>query len=98
LVNLLKKTDVGETYVQELIRQWSQAYEIVPVEQEQLLDASSLRASHNLSYWDSLIVASALSADCTILYTEDLQGGQTIRGRLTIINPFEQKESEQTEG
>ena len=39
------------------------------------------------SIYDSLIVAAALRAGCTTLYTEDLQHRQTIE-RLTIRNPF----------
>ena len=34
------------------------------------------------------IHAAALEADCATLYTEDLQSGQVIDGRLTIQNPF----------
>ena len=39
------------------------------------------------SIYDSLIVAAALRAGCSTLYTEDLQHGQTI-DQLTIRNPF----------
>lgn len=39
------------------------------------------------SFYDSLIIASALQANCTILYSEDLQHGQKI-GNLRILNPF----------
>ncbi|MFZ0139201.1 MAG: PIN domain-containing protein [Candidatus Sulfotelmatobacter sp.] len=38
--------------------------------------------------YDSLIVASALEAKCTILYSEDMQDGQVIDRHLTIRNPF----------
>jgi predicted nucleic acid-binding protein len=38
--------------------------------------------------YDSLVVASALEAQCTILYSEDMQDGQVIDQRLTIRNPF----------
>jgi predicted nucleic acid-binding protein len=38
--------------------------------------------------FDSIIVASALEAGCDILYSEDMQHGQVIEGRLTIQNPF----------
>ena len=37
--------------------------------------------------YDSLIVAAAIEAGCTTLYSEDLQHGQTI-GPVTIRNPF----------
>ena len=49
--------------------------------------AISLRSQHSLSFYDSLIVAAALEAGCTRLYSEDLQHGQQIQ-RLTILNPF----------
>ncbi|TVR67355.1 MAG: PIN domain-containing protein [Candidatus Competibacteraceae bacterium] len=43
---------------------------------------------YRFSYFDSLILASALTANCEVLYSEDLQHGQVIDGRLTIINPL----------
>jgi predicted nucleic acid-binding protein len=42
---------------------------------------------YRFSIYDSLIVAAALRADCSVLYSEDLQHDQTIE-RLTIRNPF----------
>ena len=41
-----------------------------------------------MAYWDSIIVASALENRCSILYTEDMQHGQVVDQRLTIVNPF----------
>ena len=43
---------------------------------------------NRFSFYDSLIIASALEAGCDILYTEDLQHKQRIDNRLTIVNPF----------
>lgn len=40
------------------------------------------------SYWDSLMLAAALEADCGILYSEDMQHGQNIEDRLEIRTPF----------
>ena len=42
---------------------------------------------HGFAFYDALIVAAASRADCSILYTEDMQDKQTILG-LTIRNPF----------
>lgn len=39
------------------------------------------------SFYDSLILGSAIQADCKILYSEDFQHNQKIQS-LTIINPF----------
>ncbi len=46
-----------------------------------------LQARYEFSFYDSLIVAASLEADCIRLYTEDLQHGQQIQ-RLTIQSPF----------
>lgn len=43
------------------------------------------------SLYDSMIVAAALQAECTVLYSEDMQDGQLIDGRLSIVNPFLKK-------
>ncbi|MEO8854651.1 MAG: PIN domain-containing protein [Ginsengibacter sp.] len=43
---------------------------------------------YQYSYYDSLIVSSALQNDCSTLYSEDLQHNQKIENCLTIINPF----------
>lgn len=43
---------------------------------------------YGFSWYASLIVASALEAKCVVLYTEDLQVGQTIDEQLKVINPF----------
>ena len=46
-----------------------------------------------LSIYDGTIVASALLAECTTLYPEDLQDGRVIDGQLTIRNPFVSRET-----
>jgi len=43
---------------------------------------------YKLSFYDALIVAAALETQCQFLYSEDLQAGQEIEGKLKIINPF----------
>ena len=49
--------------------------------------ALDIRLRYPFSFYDSLIIAVALEAGCTCLYSEDMQDGQQIRG-LTIQNPF----------
>ena len=51
-------------------------------------EALRLSALHQYHIYDALIIAAALEAECTTLYSEDLQSGQIIDGRLTIRNPF----------
>ena len=51
--------------------------------------ALGISERYGFSIYDALIVASALSAKCEVLLTEDLQDGQRIDDRLVIRNPFD---------
>jgi len=51
------------------------------------LEALRVSGKYRLSWYDSLIVAAALQAQCGMLYSEDLQHGQELEG-LRIENPF----------
>jgi predicted nucleic acid-binding protein len=51
------------------------------------LEAIHLQARYRLPWYDSLIVAAAIQAQCELLMTEDFQHGQRF-GSLRIENPF----------
>ena len=53
-------------------------------------EALNLQADTDYSFYDSLIIAAALEARCSLLYSEDLHDGQVIR-ELKIVNPFGQR-------
>jgi predicted nucleic acid-binding protein len=50
--------------------------------------ALEIAQQYGFGIYDALIVASALEAKCTILYSEDMQDGQVIDHGLAIRNPF----------
>jgi predicted nucleic acid-binding protein len=62
---------------------------MLAVQSSQALFADALRLyeRYRLSWYDSLIVAAALEAECTVLYSEDMHHGQNF-GELRIENPF----------
>jgi predicted nucleic acid-binding protein len=47
-----------------------------------------LAERYGLSVYDAMIAASALHADCDTLWSEDMQDGLVLEGRLQIVNPF----------
>jgi predicted nucleic acid-binding protein len=49
--------------------------------------AIAIARRYQLNFYDALIVASALEADCSVLLTEDMHDGMAVEG-LTIRNPF----------
>lgn len=52
-----------------------------------LLRALEFRERHSIPWYDSLILAGAVEAECDILYTEDFQHGMRAEG-VRIQNPF----------
>jgi len=57
---------------------------ITPILIREAVDCSII---NRLSFWDALIIVAAESAHCEILWTEDLNHGQIIRG-VRIENPL----------
>ena len=87
-INLLKKANYSEEEIKKLISNLDNVYEIYPIKVEDCLKASEIRDKFYISYWDSLVIASALNNGCSILYSEDMQHNQIIEDQLKIINPF----------
>jgi len=48
----------------------------------------ALKDLYGYSYYDCLILASALESGCEILFSEDMANQQIIENRLKIVNPF----------
>lgn len=75
--------DVGEILVQ--VRA---VCRVEPLTLETHMRGLEIAERYSLSIYDAMILAAALGAGCSILYTEDMQNGQVFDGRLTIRDPF----------
>jgi predicted nucleic acid-binding protein len=64
-------------------------FETVDITPQLILDGIDCSILYQLSFWDSLIVATAAAAQCDRILTEDLSHGQVICG-VRIENPFVQ--------
>ncbi len=53
-----------------------------------VLSAIELHERAGVSFWDAMILTSARSLGCRILYSEDLNAGQSYDGVL-VVNPFD---------
>ena len=60
---------------------------VATIDMSTILGAIDIHRLHEVSFWDGLIIQSARSAGCRILYTEDLQHGRRFDG-LEVVNPF----------
>jgi len=87
-INLLRRAIFGEEQIQVLIEAFYEKYRVVELTKSVLLAASRLRQRYGLSFWDSTIAAAALTADVSVLYSEDMHHGLTLEEHLQIRNPF----------
>jgi predicted nucleic acid-binding protein len=84
----LRKHILEPAKVTEYARKFLHVFQITVTSAETITIALEIMTKYRLSYWDSLILAAALESSCAVVYSEDLQAGQVIEGRLTIVNPF----------
>lgn len=61
---------------------------ILPVDLDTHADALRIAERYGYTMFDALIIAAALRAKCTVLYSEDMQDGMTIDRRVRIVDPF----------
>ena len=61
---------------------------VLPLDSQATDEALRIAARYRLSFYDSLMIAVALAGGAGTLYSEDMQHGLIIDGRLTITNPF----------
>jgi predicted nucleic acid-binding protein len=62
-------------------------YHLVVLDVEDVLAAIDLHRLRQISFWDALVVRAAKEGGCSVLYSEDLQHGQSVDG-VRIVNPF----------
>lgn len=87
-VNLLRKGGKDMPYIAKFITEFTSTYQTLAQITEDLITASTIRLEYQLSYWDSLMIATALRVDCNILFSEDMQDGLYVYKRLRIQNPL----------
>jgi predicted nucleic acid-binding protein len=91
-INVLRRKFLIEfPKISDVVDELTQQLQIAIVSPKTIQNALILAQRYQYHYFDSLILASALEVGCNRLYSEDLQNGQVIDNKLTIINPFREK-------
>jgi predicted nucleic acid-binding protein len=78
VTNQLIKNNHDENTIVENIEYMYKISTIQDFSKEIILSASELRQRYSLSFWDSIIVTSAIKSNCNILASEDMQDGLII--------------------
>jgi predicted nucleic acid-binding protein len=87
-VTLTKKipAPLDISVVRETIRRLSR-WDVVLIDVDTIISATELQERYKFSFWDSLIIASAIAGGARTILSEDLADGQIIQS-VTIKNPF----------
>jgi predicted nucleic acid-binding protein len=89
ICNLLtKKYPTLENDLDRFLWELTECCETISVSPAVIFKALKVHFRYHFSFYDSLMIAAALAAECKVLYSEDMQNGQVIDGSLSIRNPF----------
>jgi predicted nucleic acid-binding protein len=89
LYNVLTRKKIASTKdAQRIVVELVDAFPVAAVSADLVLKAVQLQLAHQYSYWDSLIITTAILNRCSRLYSEDLHAGQEFEGVTTIVSPF----------
>jgi predicted nucleic acid-binding protein len=86
-VTVTRKMGVDALAAKDLVRAMTTASEVVSVSPEIIDRAIDLSILFPVSFWDGLILSAAEDGAYTVLYTEDLNAGQSY-GAVEVKNPF----------
>ncbi|MEA3358035.1 MAG: PIN domain-containing protein [Thermodesulfobacteriota bacterium] len=81
-----KILDLSDTF--EKSNEFMEIFRFAVITKSDIKLSMDIKKRYKFSYWDSLILATALENSCSILYSEDIQHGQIIEDNLRIINPL----------
>ena len=82
----LKKLGLTSSQLQDQLH-FLRQLEVVLITPDMLNQALSLHQTHQVSFYDALIVIAAQASHCTTIYSEDFNAGEVLGG-AKIINPF----------
>ena len=85
---VLKKGNISFGNVKETISEITEIADVINEDLNLIIDSVDIHEQYKYSFYDSLIIAAALSAQCQILLSEDMQSEQIIYDKLRIVSPF----------
>jgi predicted nucleic acid-binding protein len=88
-INMVKKFKIDDEIVLRVIREnIATIADIKNLSYQTYKKAFDIRTKYNISYWDSLVIASALENNCSTVYSEDMHHNLLLEDTMQIINPF----------
>jgi len=86
--SVMAKYEYSHDEIKSCLGEIIEQAEIAPLRLDTFKFCLFIKEKYGYSWWDSLVLASALENNCKIVYSEDMQHGQMIEASLKIVNPF----------
>ncbi len=86
---LTRKGFQSKEHAKEIVIKTVATFPVVGISAVNVVKALEVQTRYNYSYWDSLLIATALLNEVVILYSEDMQHNQLIDKQTKIVNPFQ---------
>jgi predicted nucleic acid-binding protein len=84
----IRKLKMDSNHVKEAINDICSNNTLVVISLDTIQQGLYIQNKYHYTYYDSLVIASALENDCEFLLSEDMANGQVIEKSLTIRNIF----------
>ena len=85
---LKKKFNFNTKQLNILLQDFEKNFLLHTTDIEQIKTALTISDRYKYSFYDALVIAGAIHSGCTLLFSEDLQHGQTVLNKVKITNPF----------
>lgn len=86
-----KKNLLNFKNILEVSKKFISSFNFTQITDNTIFRALDIKNKYKYSYYDSLIISSALENNCNILLSEDLHHSQKIETTLKVVNPFKTK-------
>ncbi len=84
----VKKGFMTKQDAKEIILETMATFPTISIDTSIVVKALEINERYDYTYWDSLVLATALLNNCTLLFSEDMQNNQVLENKITIVNPF----------
>ncbi len=84
----IKRFNISFVQIQKIVEEIIYYLPVRAIDENTIRLGLKIHNKYHYSYYDALIISSAVQNECSVLYSEDLHHNQKIENTLTIINPF----------
>jgi predicted nucleic acid-binding protein len=75
---MIRKFRKEPELILEIIEEWRKEFDIKDLTPALSIESLNIHKRYRFSFWDSLVIATAIESNCGILFTEDLHHNQII--------------------